>query len=349
MPTVSILENYERFFVDKIQAAGYSFEESYICILMYFREFTRPLNELPAIISRFSPHLTEEKVHSTFLKLKETGLIEEDSYGELKIYKITENFEKKLEEYTHIENLSYELTEQKSIISLLNGSKSKVNLTPKGGVSLEGNYQSLLTRLRSSRNSIKAAMLCSMANKGVNVQLLIGSTNIAKKIRGKSVKGTYEVWKNRFANINNVEVRQFDSESAAELCSSFLIDDSVLRLVVYDYATMPSLDGYLLEVIQQNNANVNLISWYKTKFDSEWEKSKYSDIPIVIKKIFSLNTLCLIITALLIYIYYKYHINGLAYDILLLILGACISFVCRNFYLFFSSFIKKLFVAIRNL
>ena len=84
-------------------------------------------------------------------------------------------------------------------------------------------------------------------------------------------------------------------------------------------------------------------------FDSEWEKSKYSDIPIVIKKIFSLNTLCLIITALLIYIYYKYHINGLAYDILLLILGACISFVCRNFYLFFSSFIKKLFVAIRNL
>ena len=361
MSTISILEDYERYFIDKMQAGGSSFEEACICVLMYFREFSRPVSEMPAIISRFSPQLSENKVSEAFGNLVNAGLIEEGTYGELTIYKLMDKFEMKLEQYTGISNLSNEISEQKNLIYSIKKTKSRVNLSPKGGVSVEGNYQALLTRLKSARNSIKLAMLCSkvyediakileeQANKGVYVQILIGSNDITKKIRGKSVSGTFDAWNKRFTGVKNVEIRRFSNETVAELCSSYLIDDSILRLVVYDYASMPSLDGYLLEIIQQNKTNINLVSWYRRKFDEEWEKARFSNIPKFVRAICSLFTLSIITIALIIYCVYKFKIEGVLYEILLILLGACISYVCRKIYIFLVGLIRKLSIAIHNI
>ena len=60
------IEDYENEFIDRLQAGGCSYEVAHVCILMYFKEISRPISEMPAILSRYSPKLTEERIRNTF-------------------------------------------------------------------------------------------------------------------------------------------------------------------------------------------------------------------------------------------------------------------------------------------
>lgn len=359
MPS-SFTENYESAFIDKLQASGISYEEAFICILMYFRDISRPVNEMPAIFSRYSPKLTEETIRKTFEHLCRIGLIEIGQYGALEVYKTADDYEKKLEMNTKITGLADELSKSKNLSQLSRSNNSKVELSPKGVVSAEGNYATLLSRLKGANNTIKAAMLCTkvyeetaavieeMANKGVHIQLLIGSDAIVKKIRGSSVNGTYQDWKARFKNTPNVEVLMFESDSAIELCSSYLIDNSVLRLVVYDYASMRSLEGYLLEVIQKGKGNINIIHWYQSKFDEEWEEAKLLKTPRVIRFLTSHYTLSILATGILVFLILYFKLTDLPFELCLILIGVSLSYFVQISYKKIRKFFKKLIIAMKE-
>ena len=354
------LEDFERTYIDRLRAAGIPYADAYLCILMYFKEISRPIGEMPAIISRYSANLTEESIRKSYDKLMSNGLIEKGHYGDIEVYKTVADYENKLEKYTAIKGLALELMESKMLLLDTNHENSKVKLTARGVVSAEGNYSTLLSRLQSAHNTVKAAMLCSkvyeetavvfeeMASKGVKIQLLVGSTELVKKVRGSSTDGTFLAWKKRLQINSNIEVRQFSRASAAELCSSYLIDDSVLRLVVFDYATMPSLDGYLIEVVQKTNSNINLVHWYKTKFDEEWQAAEEPRVPKAVRIIFSLYVISIIVTALLIIYLVCGKPEGLLYDGSLMIIGACISYIARKTFGAVRRYFKKVSTAMKN-
>ena len=359
--SIMFITDYERKLIDKMQMGGVSFEEAAICTLFYFHEFSRPVAEMPMILSRYFAELTEDKVNNTFETLIDNKLIEVGQLGNLQIYRLSERFEERFQEYTKIDYIAEELIEQKKIYQESQYlHKSKVNFTPRGAVSAEGNYQTLLTRLYSANSSIKTAILCSkvyedtaivfekMAKTGVRIQILIASDKLVKKVRGKTVNGTYDDWKERLKESRNIEIREFDDISATELCSSFLIDGSVLRLVVFDSATMPSLEGYLIEVVQEQNTNINLVNWYKTKFDIEWENAKFSRRSLLFKILFSRIALSLIGGVIVTIIILAFNPEGLIFELLFMLLGVCITYFCQNSYFAISSRWKRLAVAFKN-
>ena len=261
---------------------------------------------------------------------------------------------------TKITGLADELSKSKNLSQLSRSNSSKVELSPKGVVSAEGNYATLLSRLKGANNTIKAAMLCTkvyeetaavieeMANKGVHIQFLVGSDDIVKKIRGSSVNGTYQDWKKRFENTPNVEVLMFESDSAIELCSSYLIDNSVLRLVVYDYASMRSLEGYLLEVIQKGKGNINIIHWYQSKFDEEWEEAKLLKTPRAIRFLTSHYTLSIFATCILVFLIIYFKLTDLPFELCLILIGVSLSYFVQISYKKIRKFFKKLIIAMKE-
>ena len=357
-----MLFDYEQEFIDIFTNANISLSVSYVATLMYFRDWTRPISEMPAIITRYSPQFTDEEIEKAFKWAIENNLIYTTSLGKTTIYRVTDDFPVIMESITGINGLANEMIQKKKIRDLTNKKRTKVALTPLGGVSDEGNYQSLLTRLMSAQHSIKAPMFSThvyeetarvfeeQAKKGVKIQILVSTPKLISKYRGMTTtESPYIQWKRRFKKVKNIEVREFSDESPIELCASYLVDDSLLRMVVFDYLTMPPLDGYLLELSNQSEQNINIIKWYKSKFDSAWENAKYTRIPKFFKRVFSLFTLNIIITSILIYSYFKFDINGLLYDTLLIILGASLSYIGKKILESLRSFTNKLIIAMRNI
>jgi len=350
-----ILESYERKYIDKLIASNISFDNAHVSILLFFREFPRPASEIPELIYRFSPSLTNEKVAESINWMINNGLAILVQKSNMQILSITDECTQKIEELSKIKGLATELSITKERIKL------NVNLVPLKKVSSGNNYDSMITRMKSARESIKMPMLCTpcheataivleeQAKNNVSILLLMGNDKIVNRIRGRSSKSKVKEWEKRFKGVRNVEIRTFSDEKAAQLCSSVLIDDSILRLVVYDCETMASLDGYLLEITKKNDQNINLINWFRLKFDESWLKADQINRPKIVNALIQEFNFVLLFDSVLIYMYFYVPMNELFSKFFVVGITLCSQNLLKRIWENYRSIFIKLYSAMKSI
>ena len=164
------------------------------------------------------------------------------------------------------------------------------------------------------------------------MRILIASEKIARAYKKKG--SVEELWRKEFENYRNIQIRVFEDDTVTELCSSVQVDN-ILRLDIYDSKRVRSLDGYLLEIRNDWNENINLIRWYTEKFDKAWENAYDSEQNRITQKVLTPFFGAIVIVLACMLLYFKYRMDsalaqGLLDEILLLIIGAAGEYILRT-------------------
>lgn len=344
MPEAAIISNEQHILIEKISRpqTGISREEATVTIYLYFNRLAKPVGELKSIIAAIdSKLLSRETVGECLQWMKEKGLAIETLDKNLNMHyiEITNDFESVLETLTGISNLSNDLKQA------YDRGTRKICVNPKGVVgSIRENYIEMLDIIQHAQKTVNYAILSTdpycdtvrvlkdAADKGVNVRILVASEKIA---RAYKKKGSVEVlWRKEFENYRNIQIRVFEDDTVTELCSSVQVDN-ILRLDIYDSKRVRSLDGYLLEIRNDWNENINLFRWYTEKFDKAWENAYDSEQNRIIKKVMTPFLGAIVIVLACMILYFKCRMDsalaqGLIDEILLLIIGAAGEYILRT-------------------
>ncbi|MDF2588486.1 MAG: hypothetical protein K0S41_2327 [Anaerocolumna sp.] len=346
---LDMMEQYEKDIIDKIISNDIEYDYAAVSVVLYLRDFVRPEIEIPSLLMRIIPSLNEQSITRAIYWMKSNYLIKSEKRNGYNMLRVVDDFPSELEKLSSIKDLSIEL------IKIKESQELKAFVRCLGKVGSENNYDTFLTALSSAQKNIKYPILNTspypalidtlkkIAKNGVEIFLLMGSNDILSKIKGNIQKSYLKEWKKEFKGIKNVKIRIFSDIDTVDLCTSVLIDDKVLRMVVYDPLTITSLEGTLLEIRNKMAQNINLIKWFNEKFSMAWDKGRTNNFTMIIRKIVSLFNIMLILSILSVYFLIKYYeFNQLLTEIVLIVLGSSGTYVIKHTYYYFKTRTKKL-------
>lgn len=194
------------------------------------------------------------------------------------------------------------------------------------------NYTSYINRLCSAQEEICLPLLNTApyedliealkdrADAGVKIKILFADKKISTQIR--MTVSMLNEWQRIFNGFKNVEIRIFHNIEDTILCSSILIDNSILRLVAFDPFRQKSSNGTLIEYYKCNY-NINIISMFKERFAEAWHNAARSN-QSKFQQIFSFKiTITIFVTAILILLYFLINVETVK-TIIIGVLGALI-------------------------
>jgi hypothetical protein len=145
-------------------------------------------------------------------------------------------------------------------------------------------YHSLLRELEEAQREILLWMLATSpqisavpvlqdrARAGVKVRLLLGSEQAVASLRGGSsaamARTAIEGWKANTKGFEHMDLRLSDAPEDAYLAGSMLIDDTLLRIDVYDPLHERGMDGVMLEARSPTTLDLNLVWLYRESFEA---------------------------------------------------------------------------------
>ena len=352
---LDMMEQYEEEIVNKVITTDITYYDAAVSIILYFRDFVRPIDEIPTLLMRMIPSIKESEIKNALIWLERKGLIKYDNHTHYKMISIVDEFPEELERLSKVKGLASYLREAKD------RRVEKVIVKELGKVGSGNNYDTFINILNSAQESIKYPILSTspypsltqtlkrMAEKGVKIYLLIGDNDIVKKIKGNTQRSHADEWYKEFEGIPNIKIKMFSDIESVDLCTSVLIDEKTLRLVIYDPITVTSLDGCLLEIRNQSGQKINIIKWYNNKFDTAWNLAVKNKFWSIVRNIFSLLNLMVLVTITsIVYLKYYFNVHPLLQELVLIVLGSSGSYVVINIYKMFKHKINKLKKAIKS-
>lgn len=178
---------------------------------------------------------------------------------------VVENIKKLRENYQHQKPFEY--------FGLLSGAHSSGKV-----------YTSFISRLKGAQKSIWLPMLNTAAHEetirvlkerasdGVKVYILMADYKCVVQYIRAARRSNISDWINQLQNVKNVEIRIYRDIKYAQLASSVMIDDQILRLPIYDSCQQKSSDGHLIE-FNRIDAEVNIVRWVKSEMLRAWNDS----------------------------------------------------------------------------
>ena len=350
-------KNELKDFILQLSNSGISDVNAYVSIYVYFERYAKPLDELPEIIYLIAPNLlSPQKVQSAISWMVDNHLAEIKGHQGLgkNVLRVADDFPEKIEQMTRIKDIAQKLKN-----TYIN-SEPKMHVQPLGIVGRgQDNYARLLNNIKNARKSVKYAILTTepydstaevlenVARKGVKIQLLIANDKIATSYKQK--KSVEKKWRERFNDVPNVVIKVFEDESVTELCTSVLIDNRSLHVVFYDPKLTRSLDGFLIEAENRLNEDLNIIKWFREKFDNAWDNTYSSKRDQWLSKVCSPTSLASVALFISLMCYSLCSLNEMLSELLLVIIGGLGGYVLQKIYIWGSSKLKILFRAIKSM
>ncbi len=341
-------------------------EYAAVCIYLFFNRLEKPENELVSIISQTSKLLSNKTtIKEAFEWMKEKQLAHAIQEPGIDMYylRIADDFESKIEQLT-VSGIGEELKK------VHDNSKPKVNVSPKETVGAgKNNYTEMLNRIEFAESEICYAILSTdpylatinalkkAAKNNVEIKILVANDDLSRRFKNDK-PGVAVAWKNEFQGVEKVTIKEYDDQEVLELCSSILIDKKILRLDIYDPTRTRSLDGYLIEICNQQHEHINLIKWYKEKFENAWAKAYAGKLDRFIRKEVIVPSFALIadLVAIIIFIFMPKSVEAtqetpvqeLIKEILKLIITSSSTYIVTKFWAKFWCFIKVVMKFLRS-
>jgi hypothetical protein len=259
--------------------SGLSGPVSVLAVAMATRAHARPENELVEIIRQY-PRLEDVNVAGQAVReLLSMGWLEvNESYG-IKFTQEAPDLREKIEDKTGVPGTAERLLQMASL-------ESPVTIV--GAMTDAVVYSSFLDILGRAQYRIRLPMLATepypdtvrilkeRAEAGVRIQLLLGSPALVAKWRGEPMReiavDRLQKWQRNFRMYKNVEMRVSPHADDMAIATCVGIDDSLVRLDVYDPVTQRSLQGVMIEVESPVGMKLNLVRIFVDLFDNAWRR-----------------------------------------------------------------------------
>ena len=343
MSRVDFFEADQRMLIEKISQPHTSLSraQATVSVYLYLYPLAKPIEELEPIIAAVDPTWLSKKTVGECLQwMKDQGLIKEarDDKVEMTYLKIADNFGELMEKLTLCIGLKDELEKA------LDNQKPKVCVKSKGIVRAgKDNYTEMLEIIRYARESVDYAVLTTepypatvraletAAKNGVSIRILVASKKLTQETKAQG--SVFELWKEKFGNFRNDQIKESYDNTMAHLCSSIKVD-GILRFDIYDHHRTRSLDGYLIELRNDWNEDINLIHWYDEKFNKIWDNAYSSKQEQLVKRVVSPFTGAVAAVLVCVFLYFKCRADSevsqnFVDEILLLIVGAGGEYILR--------------------
>ncbi len=358
---VSFISSVEKEFIDRINQRGVSIDRATVAVYLYFNRIIKPKEELEQILINLCPTILYSEENHTGIVSKAIEWMINEGLAQNTFNKsldtpgisVSDDFPEKMEQLTQSSGIADDLRKKYESFDL------PVIVEPKGIVGRrEENYSEMITHIQLAHNSIKYAVLTTptypvtvnaliaAAKRGVKVQVLVASEKITRAY--KNQPSVAAEWKSAFKDIANAQVKIFEDEQAGELCSSIIIDDKILRLDIYDFRKIRSLNGYLIEISNKQGERINIINWAVNKFDSIWNNSYKDTFSKVLSKLFSPFVLALVALLICLCVYFHCKLSQLVMELDLLAIGSFATYIMQGVFRKSKPVIVAVIHAIRN-
>jgi hypothetical protein len=251
-----------------------------LAIVMLSRRYARPKEELIHLLRRY-PALEDVKATDTAMReLFARGWLQEAAESELSMVRATPRLESGIRGAVTKGELAASLSSLRP--------QPHHRLAVVGALTDDHVYHSLLRELEEAQREILLWMLATSpqisavpvlqdrARAGVKVRLLLGSEQAVASLRGGSsaamARTAIEGWKANTKGFEHMDLRLSDAPEDAYLAGSMLIDDTLLRIDVYDPLHERGMDGVMLEARSPTTLDLNLVWLYRESFEAAWNR-----------------------------------------------------------------------------
>jgi hypothetical protein len=276
------LTTEEWMIVNDLVRAGVSAPSATLAIVMATREHSRPQTELADVVRQYqnldSRTAAEQAIQDL---LRRDWLSESESYGQYLI-KQAPNLRQLIADALGNTSVGDKLLD-------LRASHEK-GIRIVGSMNDELVYSSYLDLLRGAQREICLPMLATSPNlssvpilkeraaKGVRIRILLGSPALVATLRGAPMKSVaadaIAGWEKHAKESKAIQIRIVHKPEHALLATCMLVDDTILRLDVYDPYNERSLQGVMVEFQSQPGARLNVIFWFREWFETAWRASQ---------------------------------------------------------------------------
>lgn len=267
--------------ISRLEATGLSRVEATISVVLVTREHSRPEEELLHILRAYQGLDSDDVTRQAMMALKQAGwIVERQSYGLTLVEQVADLREK-------IASKCGAKTLARQLVRMRVDKADCFRLV--GSMVDENSYTSYLERLRDAHSTICLPMLATTpdlaaipilkarSQAGVRVRILLAEPDLVVALRGESQRRTskdsIQGWRTQFRGYPNVEIRLAKSIEDTFLATCLLVDDSILRVDLYDPYRHRSLQGILFEFSSQDGIVWNLTRILQSVFDDAWERA----------------------------------------------------------------------------
>lgn len=332
-----------------------------LLVIMSSKGYYRSKRDLASILSEY-PHLdNQEELEDCIESCIDMNLLSRKTVDNLRLcYQSEVDFEQLLNSLGS-NNIKDKL---RRIRTSSLGKKAFKDLGSLSGIDSSGNsYVSFIRRLKGAQKEIWLPMLNTAAHnetvdvlkeraiRGVKVYILMADyKSVVNSIRVMR-KSNIDAWEREMRDTRNVEIRIYKEKKYAQLASTVLIDDKILRVPIYDSFRQKSTEGHLIE-FSDSSYNFNIVQWIKEELYRAWN----SAVPVGLRGIRLFFYTCfrrnliwsVIIAIILILLYIVYNSIEILSEIIQNLLVADITYIVTLFVKQekFIKKIKKIFKAI---
>jgi len=278
------LTREEHAVVQELQNSGMSAPAATLATVMLSRGHVRLERELADIVGQY-PNLEGDGVaERTITELRRRGWLVRTEHMGLHLTGKAADLQNKIEQQVHNPRIMQELINSMSVHSLL------PNIRILGKMTEPDIYASYVHLLQNSQREVCLPMLATSPNlsvvsilrerarRGVHVRILLGSPNVAERLRGATVakksRESIDGWIHNAKGIPRMEVRIAHSVEDMLFATSWTVDGHLLRFDIYDPAKQRSLEGVMVEIISPVGLNLNIIQLFQTHFDEAWKHAE---------------------------------------------------------------------------
>lgn len=270
--------------IQRLEQSGLRRTDATVAVVMTTREHARPRVELLHILRMYQGLESPGDVDGAVDRLIGNQWLEVKTSYDLTLVKQASNLRLLISQKVGVASF------ERKLKSIRQNIESCVEIV--GSMTDEDSYLTFLGRLRQANTEILLPMLATSpdlqsipillarAAAGVRIRILLARPDLVARLRGESQRKTAEDairgWARQFKGIANVEIRLASRLTDTYLATCLLIDDTVLRLDVYDPHQHRSLQGTLLELRSERGTVWNVTRIVRRVFDEAWN----SAIPI---------------------------------------------------------------------
>jgi hypothetical protein len=274
------LRRTEQEIADSLTRTGLSAPVSVLAVVMATRAHARPEDEVVEIIRQY-PRLEDVNIARQAVRdLLRLGWLESSESYEMEFTHQAADLREKIEARTGIPGTAerlYQMTLLESPVKIVGAMTDQVV------------YSSFLDILGRAQNRIRLPMLATTpypqtvrilrerAEAGVGIQLLLGSPGLVANWRGEKMRTIAAErlanWQRQFARYPNVEVRISRHADDMRIATCVGVDDTFVRLDVYDPVTQRSLQGVMIEIESSEGMKLNLVQIFFDLFDAAWRRA----------------------------------------------------------------------------
>jgi hypothetical protein len=286
---MSIVLTEDELEVSRLLAeSGIDRPDAVVAVVMTTREHARPRDELTHILRAYQGIEKAGVANTSVDRLVERGWLRlRESYG-MVLVEQAPDLRRLIAAQVGEAKIGRRL---KAIRQNLDGCVEVI-----GAMSDEDAYLTYLQRLGQASSEILLPMLATSpslnsipvlqerASNGVRIRILLAQPAVVGRLRGESQRQTavdaIRGWAEAFRSYPTVEIRLIHHIDDAFLATCMQIDETILRLDVYDPYQHRSLQGILVEFRSEQGTVWNITRAFRRLFDIAWRRA----LPLTLSK-----------------------------------------------------------------